>query len=998
MSLAVRQLSHFIVELNLAKGSPMANASIWNWLQKGSRKNHRTRSTKRGGHPKRVFLEALENRILLANTAVISTSLPTMVNTAGSALSFNGTNDYLITPNLQSSFSTTSVTVELWFKANAPGVILDELGSTTVNSGWHDSQIEILSSGQVEARVDNLGAVSLGRASFGEWNFVALRYNSSTSTLDGLLNGAPSATMVSGSRSAPFNNGYGLYYAFGASDSTNMGSGAWFNGSIDDVSIWNVARSNSAIQADMSQPPSTPQTGLVADYQLDDGAGLTAADSSGGNHTANLGGGTAANAPAWVNSNAPIDGVVSTGTANAQTAYDHFAVTFNQPLNATSAGAASNYSLTDSSGDYTYALTPSYSSGSTTVNFTMSPEPLQPDTYSFNTLSGLTDANGNEVTPFSLSFTVSNPTDGQIASTTHQTRFVPGATPLPMTQVSTGFFTALGVGTFASTSDPNYWYLNANAGDHVTIRVEAQNFNNGIYPYIYLENVSGTVIASTQGSSSGIAELDNVTIPTPGTYFVDVFSNNNTASYQLRVDQSEASVGPQLDSTPGGSQSNSTLLNVTSPTQGSFGGTVAGALPVGDNGDYYGLETLVAGNAISLTTSAPSISSLYTGAGLPAAVVLSVEEAGSNTPVATSNTGTLNYTIPSGGNGAYYVIVQAAPANQGIRAQYLLNANVIAGVSPTVTAPTLPAPGESTNALVDQFTLNFSENLVSATVTNPANYSLTDSHGNSFALVPASYNGGLSETLAIAESPLPAGSYTLSVDSGITDRAQNGLTPFQLEFGIASVPGFVTQTANDNSTATATPLATPTSQWDGSFTANSYGVSGNTPYFTATAALRGAGQPLDLVTANYNSSTISVLLGNGNGTFQAPVTYAVGSNPIAVAIGDLTGNGKLDIAVANYGSNTVSVLLGNGDGTFQSPVTYTVGSNPRGVAIANLNGSTNGNDLVVANWGSNTVSVLLNKGNGTFASAVNYNVRPPDLRDFDVEPSSAFRPHRRSSR
>ena len=912
---------------------------------------------------------------MLANTAAISTSLPTVVNAAGSALSFNGANDYLITPNLQSSFSTTSVTVEMWFKANAPGVILDELGTSSLSSPWRDSQIEILSSGQVEARVYNLSAVSLGTASFGEWNFVALRYNSSTSTLDGLLNGVPSSTTVSGSRSAPFNNGYGLYYAFGNSESSNLGSGAWFNGSIDDVSIWNVARSNSAIQADMSQPPSTPQAGLVADYQLDDGAGLTAADSSGGNHTANLGGGTAANAPAWVTSNAPIDGVVSTGIANTHAAIDHFAVTFNQPINASSAGSANSYSLTGSSGDPTYVLAPSYTTGSTTVNFTMTPEPLQPGTYSFNTLSGLTDSNGNAVTPFALSFTISNPPDGQIALTTHQTRFVPGATPLPMTQVSTGFSTALGVGTFASTSDPNYWYFNANAGDHVTIRVEAQNPNNSTYPQLYLQNVSGTNIATVGGSYYGIAELDNVTIPAPGTYFVYVFSNNNAASYQMRVDQSEANVGPQLDATPGGSQSSSTLLNVTSSAQGSFGGSVAGALPLGDNGDYYALGSLLAGNAISLTTRRRLISSLYTGSGSPAAVVLSVEQAGSSTPVATSNTGTLNYTIPSGGAGSYYVIVQAAPANQGIRAQYLLNANVVDGASPTVTSTSLPAPGESTNALVGQFTLNFSENLAAATVTNPANYSLTDSHGNSFAVVPASYNGGLSETLTIAKSPLQPGSYTLNVGSGITDRAQNALTPFQLQFGIVQVPGFVTESANDNSPATATPLATPTSQPDGSFTAtNTYSVSGNQPYFTASAALRGAGHPLDLVTANFNSGTISVLLGNGDGTFQAPVTYAVGSEPIALAIGDLNGDGKPDIAVANYNSTTISVLFGNGDGTFQTPVTYNVGSNPRGVAIANLNGSTNGNDLVVANWGSGTVSVLLNQGNGTFASAVNYPV------------------------
>ncbi len=145
-------------------------------------------------------LEVLEDRTLLAgsSTQVLSTSLPTVVNTAGSALSFNGTNNYLITPEMHSAFPNNSETIELWFKANSPGVLVDELGQPTLNTAWHDSQIEILSSGQVSARVWNLPSVNLGTASFGAWHFVALRYNSSTSTLDGVLDGTPSATTVTG--------------------------------------------------------------------------------------------------------------------------------------------------------------------------------------------------------------------------------------------------------------------------------------------------------------------------------------------------------------------------------------------------------------------------------------------------------------------------------------------------------------------------------------------------------------------------------------------------------------------------------------------------------------------------------------------------------------------------------------------------------------------------------------------------------------------------------
>ena len=86
---------------------------------------------------------------------------------------------------------------------------------------------------------------------------------------------------------------------------------------------------------------------------------------------------------------------------------------------------------------------------------------------------------------------------------------------------------------------------------------------------------------------------------------------------------------------------------------------------------------------------------------------------------------------------------------------------------------------------------------------------------------------------------------------------------------------------------------------------------------------------LDLAVANAGDGTVSVLLGNGDGTFQPQVTYAVGSGPDAIVAGDFTGDGRIDLAVANGRcDDTVSVLLGNGDGTFQPQVTYAVGSGP----------------------------------------------------------------------
>jgi FG-GAP-like repeat len=155
---------------------------------------------------------------------------------------------------------------------------------------------------------------------------------------------------------------------------------------------------------------------------------------------------------------------------------------------------------------------------------------------------------------------------------------------------------------------------------------------------------------------------------------------------------------------------------------------------------------------------------------------------------------------------------------------------------------------------------------------------------------------------------------------------------------------------------------------DGTFQPQAVYAVGTNPSAVVVAALTSNGIP-DIVTSNHHNGTISVLLGNGNGTFQSAQTYTAGGSKGkagAVVVADLAGNGIADIAVANSSSNTVSVLLGNGNGTFQSAVAYAVGDDPRGLAVADLTGD-GVQDLISANYGDNTVSVLLGKGNGTFA-------------------------------
>ncbi len=121
---------------------------------------------------------------------------------------------------------------------------------------------------------------------------------------------------------------------------------------------------------------------------------------------------------------------------------------------------------------------------------------------------------------------------------------------------------------------------------------------------------------------------------------------------------------------------------------------------------------------------------------------------------------------------------------------------------------------------------------------------------------------------------------------------------------------------------------------------------------------------LDLAVADSPSGQMSVLLGNGDGTFQPFKTYAVGTNPFSIVAADFNGDGKLDLAltsplVQNTPGDVVSVLMGNGDGTFGTPTLFGVGYLSYAAVAGDFNASGT-QDLIVANGGGDTISVLLN--------------------------------------
>ena len=132
-----------------------------------------------------------------------------------------------------------------------------------------------------------------------------------------------------------------------------------------------------------------------------------------------------------------------------------------------------------------------------------------------------------------------------------------------------------------------------------------------------------------------------------------------------------------------------------------------------------------------------------------------------------------------------------------------------------------------------------------------------------------------------------------------------------------------------------------------------------------------------------NSPAVTVLLGNGSGTFTTGSSYALPSPfevppssfaPPAVAAGDLNSDGAPDLVVTDGGDNAVNVLLNNGDGTFTGPTFFGIGgSDPASVALADVNG--NGKlDIITANAGNSAVSVLPNFGNGNFGNFYSFTV------------------------
>ncbi len=170
---------------------------------------------------------------------------------------------------------------------------------------------------------------------------------------------------------------------------------------------------------------------------------------------------------------------------------------------------------------------------------------------------------------------------------------------------------------------------------------------------------------------------------------------------------------------------------------------------------------------------------------------------------------------------------------------------------------------------------------------------------------------------------------------------------------------------------------------------------GGTPQKVLLADLNGDARQDAVVIRGGSPGGLSVLLGNGNLTFQAAAPSPAGNNPVALASGDFNKDGKLDLAVAFQGdfstatSAGVAVLLGKGDGSFQAPASFAAANGVSALLAADFTGDGN-LDLVLGNNQTNTVTVFPGNGAGAFGAGVDTSIGagPEYLAAMDLNQDS----------
>ncbi len=316
--------------------------------------------------------------------------------------------------------------------------------------------------------------------------------------------------------------------------------------------------------------------------------------------------------------------------------------------------------------------------------------------------------------------------------------------------------------------------------------------------------------------------------------------------------------------------------------------------------------------------------------------------------------------------------------------------SVVAGAPVTLTAHVTFTTGVTSGSVTDGTVIFCNADAVHcedsaiigiAQLTAAGNASITVTLGVGVHSISAAYQQDLFPgSVSAAQAVTVTANANYSSFTSIA--TSNPPSPFTLTgtvaaFGIAPPTGTVTFFSTTSSSVVGTALLDPATLGFTFVPANASPVAvGFDPEVAIFGDFNNDGK-LDMAVAvgvpTPGSNTVTVLLGNGDGTFQLPASYAPANFFAAwILTGDFNRDGNLDLAVvisgdgiAGDGTGTVNILLGNGDGTFQPQQTYTVGNRPASIAMADFNGD-GILDLAVLNSADNNVTVLLGVGDGTF--------------------------------
>ena len=373
------------------------------------------------------------------------------------------------------------------------------------------------------------------------------------------------------------------------------------------------------------------------------------------------------------------------------------------------------------------------------------------------------------------------------------------------------------------------------------------------------------------------------------------------------------------------------------------------------------LESLEDRTVLSLFTTPPSV---FLGNSTAPQSIISGDFRGD---------GRLDVAIADHGTHAVSVLLSNGDGTLAAPTVYSLGSSA----NPTfITSANLNADNKPDLIVVDNSNPGFVDVLINngdGTFATPVRYAV----GNTpEGVAVADLNGDNKPDLVVANN----GDSSLTVLLNQGDGTFVAQAAFTLPAAPVSItPGdFNNDTKNDVALIAGTSVYVYSGLGNGSFnTTPAVYSAGSDPGVIAAGHFRNSSE-LDLAVVDIfpDSSGVAILLNNGSGTFANAVLYDVGAvpgisggTPNSLAIGDLNGDGKMDLAVADdqFANNEVSVLLGNGDGTFGNLTTWVADEQPTAVVIGQFVGDAHA-DLAVVNQASNDVSFLAGNGDGTFAA------------------------------